>query len=72
MDHDLAQRIVSAVNDLSPPFNALDALSSKIPDAQEAREFRRALGEMMGLTVLLLRPAIKRFPELDPDKDAES
>ena len=72
MDRDLAKRIVSAVNDLSPPFNALDALSSKIPKADEAQEFRRALGEMMGLTVALLRPAIRRFPELDPDKDAEA
>jgi hypothetical protein len=70
MDRDLAQRIVSAVNDLGTPFNALDALSSKIPDADEAREFRRALGEMMGLTVALLRPALKRFPELDPDRDS--
>jgi hypothetical protein len=70
MDRDLAQRIVSAVNDLGTPFNTLDALSSKILDADEAREFRRALGEMMGLTVALLRPALKRFPELDPDRDS--
>jgi hypothetical protein len=69
MDRDLAQRIVSAVNDLSASFNALDALSIKITDAQEAREFRRALGEMMGLTVAILRPTIKRFPDLDPDRD---
>jgi hypothetical protein len=69
MDRDLAQRIVSAVNELGPAFNALDALSSKIPDDQEAREFRRALGEMMGLTVALLRPVLKRFPDLDPDRD---
>jgi hypothetical protein len=70
MDRDLAERIVGAVNDLSLPFNALDALSSKIPDAQEAREFRRALGEMMGQTVALLRPALRRYPDLDPDRDS--
>jgi hypothetical protein len=70
MDRDLAQRIVSAVNDLSPSFNTLDALSSKIPDAQEAREFRRVLGEMMGPSVALLRPAIKHFPDLDPNRDS--
>ena len=72
MDRDLAQRIVTAINDLNTPFGALDLLSSEIPDAQEARDFHRALGEMMGLTINLLRPALKRFPELDPDKDAES
>jgi hypothetical protein len=70
MDRDLAERIVSAVNDLSSPFSALDALSSKIPDAQEAREFRLALGEMMGQTVALLRPALRRYPDLDPDRDS--
>lgn len=72
MDRDLAHRIVSAVDDLGTPFNALDTPSSKIPDAQEAREFRRALGEMTGLTVTLLRPAIRRLPELDPDREATS
>jgi hypothetical protein len=72
MDRDLAQRIVTAVNDLGLPFNALDALSMQISDPDEKRAFRLALGQMMGMTLDLLRPVIRRFPDLDPDRDATS
>jgi hypothetical protein len=70
MDRDLAQRIVAAINDLSRPFNTLDSLSTQIPDSEETREFRLALGNMMAMTVALLRPVIRKFPDLDPDRDA--
>ena len=72
MDRDLAQRIVTGVNDLGPPFNALDALSTQISDPDEKRAFRLALGQMMGMTLDLLRPVIRRFPDLDPDRDVIS
>ncbi|WP_119301732.1 hypothetical protein [Dongia deserti] len=70
MDRDLAQRIVNAITNLSPPFNALDSLSQQISDPDEARAFRLALGEVMGMTLALLRPVIKKFPDLDPDRAA--
>jgi len=66
MDRNLAERIVKGVMDLSPPFNVLDELSLQIADADTAREFRLALGELMGGTVGLLRPIIRSFPDLDP------
>ncbi len=72
MDRELAERIVKAVMDLSPPLNALDKLSEQIADRDEAREFRRALGELMAGTLPLLMPIIRQFPDLDPDRDAIS
>jgi hypothetical protein len=70
MDRNLAERIVQEVLALSAPFNALDKLSEQIADPDVAREFRYALGELMGGTVALLRPVIRRFPDLDPDREA--
>lgn len=72
MDRDLAERIVKGVMDLTPPLNALDRLSEPIADRDEAREFRRALGDLMGGTLALLLPIIRQFPDLDPDRKAIS
>ena len=72
MDRDLAEKIVKGVLDLSPPLNALDKLSEQIADCEAAREFRRALGELMGSTLALLRPIVRQFPDLDPDREATS
>ncbi len=58
--------------DLSPPLNALDKLSEQIADPDEARAFRRALGELMGSTLTLLLPIVRQFPDLDPDREAIS
>jgi len=63
---------VKGVIDLGPPLNALDKLSEQITDHDEAREFRRALGELMAGTLPLLRPIIRQFPDLDPDREAVS
>jgi hypothetical protein len=71
MDRDLAERIVKGVLDLSPPFDALDILSTEIADPDEKRAFRLALGNLMAGTMDLLRPVIRRFPDLDPDRDTD-
>jgi hypothetical protein len=69
MDRDLAERIVKGVMDLSPPLNALDKLGEHIADRDEAVEFRRALGDLMGGSLALLLPIIRQFPDLDPDRE---
>ena len=71
MDRDLAERIVKGVVDLSTPFGALDILSKEIADPDEARAFRYALGHLMAETLGLLRPILRQFPDLDPDRDTD-
>ena len=69
MDRDTAERIVKAIEDLTPGLNTLDVLSEQITDEEERREFRRKLGNIMILTGFdLLMPIVKQFPDLDPDK----
>ena len=69
MDRDTAERIVKAIEDLTPGLNTFDALSEQITDQEERREFRRKLGSIMTLAGFdLLIPIVKQFPDLDPDK----
>jgi hypothetical protein len=68
MDRDLAERIVEGVMNLSPPIGALDKLSMEIADPDTARAFRRALGDLMAGTMGLLRPVLRHYPDLDPDR----
>jgi hypothetical protein len=68
MDRKLAERIVNAIGDLGQAMNALDSLGSEITDESEARDFRRALGTVMAESFGLLRPIIRQFPDLDPDR----
>ena len=71
MDRDLAERIVKGVMDLSAPFGVLDQLSTEIADPDTKRAFRYALGHLMSDTMDLLRPVLRQFPYLDPDRDSD-
>ena len=71
MDRDLAERIVKGVMDLNAPIGALDQLSSEIADPNTKRAFRYALGNLMAGTMDLLRPVLRQFPDLDPDRDSD-
>ena len=59
------------VMDLNAPIGALDQLSSEIADPNTKRAFRYALGNLMAGTMDLLRPVLRQFPDLDPDRDSD-
>lgn len=57
--------------DLNAPIGALDMLSTEIADPDTKRAFRYALGNLMAGTMDLLRPVLRQFPDLDPDRDTD-
>ena len=57
--------------DLNAPIGVLDKLSTEIADPDTARAFRYALGNLMAGTMDLLRPVLRQFPDLDPDRDTD-
>lgn len=71
MDRDLAERIVKSVMDLNAPIGALDKLSMEIANPDTKRAFRYALGDLMAGTLDLLRPVLRQYPDLDPDRDTD-
>ena len=49
-----------------------DPILRKIVDEAERKKFLRPLGEMLlDIWDKLERPIVKKFPDLDPDKDTE-
>jgi hypothetical protein len=71
LDRDLAERIVKGVMDLNAPIGALDKLGTEIADPDTKRAFRYALGDLMAGTLDLLRPVLRQYPDLDPDRDTD-
>jgi hypothetical protein len=70
MEKAVAARLIEALVGLDAPINALDALSAEIPDMEERKSFRLALGNLMGqIYGDLMIPILRQHPDLDPDKD---
>ena len=68
MDRDTAEKLVATYHRLNDCLNEASVLIGAIPDAEEQRRFRRALGEMMqSAWVDLMLPIFREFPDLDPD-----
>ncbi|MFZ5789784.1 MAG: hypothetical protein ACOY3L_03700 [Pseudomonadota bacterium] len=69
MEKPVAASVVEIIVALKPYFSELDALSYRIPEGEERRNFRRALGKLMAdLGGDILLPIIWEHPDLDPDR----
>ncbi|MDH3473770.1 MAG: hypothetical protein OEM59_08755 [Rhodospirillales bacterium] len=55
--------------DIGEHLNAADQLVGKLDDVQELNNYKRAIGNLMGLIYTeVMVPIIKNYPDLDPDK----
>jgi hypothetical protein len=69
IDRDSAERLMVNFMTISEALNAAATTISHFPEQEEQRCFRRAVGEIGNTLYLdLMRPIIKQFPDLDPDK----
>jgi hypothetical protein len=71
VDRETAQKLMVALHDLDAPLNAAAAVIETIADEAEKKALRRPLGEIMGLTFEVMLPVIRKYRDLDPDKDTE-
>jgi len=54
---------------LDVPLNEASALTETMADTEERRAVRRALGEITARAYTdLIRPIVRQFPDLDPEK----
>ena len=70
MDRSTGVRILAAIDRLAPGFNEIDAATLEIADENERREFRKTLGDAIGLVAYeLTMKVVRQYPDLDPDGD---
>ncbi|WP_020177445.1 hypothetical protein [Methylopila sp. M107] len=70
MTREQAQALINAIVALDTPFEAVEAALAALETKVERDELRRAFGNVMGLIYTdVMIPAIRQYPELDPDRD---
>lgn len=69
MERATAELMMKELLALSQPLNAATALTDQIADRAEREQFRRELAALMGdIYIDLIKPIIKQYPDLDPDR----
>jgi hypothetical protein len=70
MDRTVAEKLMKDLMALTNPLNSATAAASQITNEEEQASFRRSIGEIMNAVYVdLMRPIIKQYPDLDPDKE---
>lgn len=65
-----ARRVMAALETAGKALSDLGETIRKMEDAEMRRRLLRTVGDQMAsLYVDIMRPIIKVYPELDPDKD---
>lgn len=69
MDKPTASKIIRSVLELSHRLDDVDAELRNIGSEDEKQQFLRALGTIMvELNTGLIRPLVRQYPDLDPDR----
>ena len=69
MDKSAASKIIQAVLQLSDPLNSIGDQLHALPEGAERDALLRALGSVMAeLHTGLIRPLVRQYPDLDPDR----
>ena len=69
MEKSTASKVIQSVLQLSDPLNDLDELLRTLPDDDERKALLRSLGSVMAeLYIGLIRPLVRQYPDLDPDR----
>ena len=72
MEKETAKKIMVSLERLGEALNDLATEIEKIKDIEEKKRYRRGVGELMGMSYTdIMRPIIREYPELDPDKDLD-
>ena len=71
MDRETAEKLMAALHSFDAPLNNAIAIVETIADEAEKKALRRPLGEIMGLSFEVMLPVIRKYRDLDPDKDAD-
>lgn len=70
MDRKIAEKLMVEIESLNQVTNRQAHLIELISDENERKIFRRAIGTVMiDAYDKLMRPVIRQFPELDPDRE---
>jgi len=69
MEKALAAKLINSVLQLSGQLNDIDEQLQALPEDTEREALLRALGSVMfELDSGLIRPLVRQYPDLDPDR----
>jgi hypothetical protein len=69
MERSTAEQLMELLLALDDPLNKATELTKEIADPAEQKAVRRGIGEITTLAYTnLIRPIVRQFPDLDPDK----
>lgn len=69
MEKALAAKLIDSVLQLSGQLNDIDAQLQALPEGAERQALWRTLGSVMfELDSGLIRPLVRQYPDLDPDR----
>ena len=70
MDREIAEQLMQCYVALDGPLNSAAIISEKIEPKEERDPVRSALARLaLSIDSSLMRPIIRQYPDLDPDKD---
>jgi hypothetical protein len=73
MDRIVAEQLMELLLALDGPLNRATELTEKITDLEERKVVRRGIGEITARAYTdLIRPIVRQFPDLDPEKRSSS
>ena len=70
MDKSTANELTRLYLKAGEPLNEATEIIGKLSDAEEQRKLRRPIGELMSNLYELIRPIVREYPDLDPDRPA--
>jgi hypothetical protein len=68
MDRVVAEKLIETLRRFDEPFNVATELTDQMTES-EARAVRRGLAEILARIDDVIRPIVRQFPDLDPDKN---
>jgi hypothetical protein len=69
MNRDVAAQLIKLCVEMGDVLNRGTTLVSSIPDGEEQKRLRRPIGELgADVYAKLMRPLVRQYPDLDPDK----
>jgi hypothetical protein len=71
MDKSTARELIRLYLKAGEPLNEATEIIDKLPDAEEQKRLRRPIGELISnVYIELIRPIVREYPDLDPDRSA--
>ena len=70
MDKSTAKELIRLYLMAGEPLNAATEIIGKLSDAEEQKRLRRPIGELFSNLYEAIRPLVREYPDLDPDRPA--